>query len=781
MLHRFLNYLILRNAKTLKLGIGLFILLLFPYRMTQSCDFDNYGFSGYSFLNPSIVDENIPSFHAFMRFDDVYRKAYSKKDSIYQERLKDENLWEWKHKFCDYADLEDIRYIVYKAPIDELVEIQTATRSENLKLDSRLVENEFAEQLRSNKCTEVVDYLIFAKKCEPHVYNADPWVEKPRDLLAMRQLIENGKIFFTQTKSHFIKLRYAFQVMRLAHYSGNYQETVNLYQFFMPKIDRRVQSVVHYWVLSLKAGALKHLRQYAESAYLFSVVFQGCISKKGAALQSFEIQTDAQFYQALTLCKNDKEKAALYTMRAYADDAKAVEEMQLIYDLDPQNEHLETLLLREIRKSERDLLGLTFNDRRIQNQRLHNIPRQGAGDYAIRLNNFIVKCIKEHRVKNHELWLVADGYMTLIRGDYYAAQQIFDKIKDNLKSKELQEQVEILEMVAKIHGFEQIDVETEAQAAEIVGSDLYKKYQDLPDFLFDKLADLYEKEGMKGRAFRCHHNIDALKPNPQMDIINDLLELAQKSGKNALERALVSDSNGKDFTDELWELKAVALMSENQFEAALECFKNVSNARLEKSKFTPFEARMKDCIHCPMKDTTKALNRREIAERIIDLQYQSRADIENSAIYLYRLGVAHYNMSYYGHAWGAKDFYRSGTSWISSERYYSDTYTNHYYPFGNKEYTDMNVALAYFEAALDLAQGRSKDSELAARCAYWAARCQQKQYFDGKDFRQTAYGFMPKLPDDYMTYTRKLAKMPDTEYYQNVIKECGYFAKYVKN
>jgi hypothetical protein len=770
-----------QNIKPFKLGLGLVALLLFPYRLTRSCGIDNYGFSGYSFLNPNIVNEEIPSFHAFMRFDDVYRKAYSKKDSAYQERLKDENLWEWKHKFCDYADLADIRYVVYQAPIDELIEIQVATRSDNIKLDSRLAENEFAEQLRSNKCSEVIDYLIFAKKCEPHVYHADPWVEKPRDLGAMRQLINNGKIFFTQTKSHFIKLRYAFQVMRLAHYSGNYQETIQLYDFFLPKIDRRVQSVVHYWVLSLKAGALKRLGQYAESAYLFSIVFQGCISKKDAALQSFEIQTDAQFNQALTLCKNDKEKASLYTMRGYADDAKAVEEMQLIYDLDPNNENLETLLLREIRKAERDLLGLTFNDRRARNQRLFNIPRQGAGEYAIRLNQFIVKCIKENRVKNHELWLVADGYMTLIRGDYYAAQQIFDRIKDNLSSEALREQVEILELIAQIHGFEQIDAATEEKAAAIINNDLYKKYEDLPDFLFDKLADLYQKAGMKGRAFRSHHDLDALKPNPQMDIINDLLALAQKTGKNALERALVSDRNGKDLIDELWELKGVALMAENQYEAALECFKNVSNERLEKSKFTPFEARIKDCIHCPLKDSTKALNRREIAERIIDLQYQSRADIENSAIYLYRLGIAHYNMSYYGHAWGAKDFYRSGTSWVSAERLYSDTYTTHYYPFGNREYTDMKVALAYFEAALDLAQGRANDRELAARCAFWAARCQQKQYFDGKDFRQMAYGFIPQLPSAYLTYMQRLAKMSDTEYYQNVLKECGYFAKYVKD
>jgi hypothetical protein len=544
----------------------------------------------------------------------------------------------------------------------------------------------------------------------------------------------------------------------------------------MPKIDKRVQSVAHYWVLALKAGALKHLGQNAEAAYLFSVVFQGCLSKRDAAIQSFEIQSDVQFYQTLNLCKTDREKATLYAMRGYADDAKAVEEMQLIYDLDPQNKHLETLLLREIRKSERDLLGLSFNDKRQQNKSLHNIPRQGAGEYAIRLNRFIVQCIKEQRVKNHELWLVADGYMNLIRGDYYASQLIFNKIKDRLKSKNLIEQVEILELVAKIHGFEKINAETEEAASSIIEHDLYKKYPDLPDFLFDRLADLYEKAGMEGRAFRCHHDIDALKPNPQIRIIDDLLELSQKPGKNALERYFVTNRKGKSMEDELWEMKGVVLMSLNKWEASLECFKKVSDAQLQLSKSNPFESRNSDCVNCKLKDSSKVLTRREIVERMIDLDYQSKADIENTAKHLYKLGVAHYNMSYYGHAWSAKDYYRSGSSWFFADRHYSDEYTNHYYPYGNRDYTDMSVALFYFERAYEIAQGR--EPELAARCAFWASRCQQKQYFDSNDFRRSIDGYIPALPSNYQKYYDVLEKYKETAYYQEVIKECIYYQRY---
>jgi hypothetical protein len=224
-------------------------------------------------------------------------------------------------------------------------------------------------------------------------------------------------------------------------------------------------------------------------------------------------------------------------------------------------------------------------------------------------------------------------------------------------------------------------------------------------------------------------------------------------------------------------MKGVVLMGENKWEAALECFKKVSDGHLQQSKFNPFESRTNDCIDCKLKDSSKVLTRREIVERIIDLKYQSKADIENTAKHLYRLGVAHYNMSYFGHAWGTKDFYRSGSSWSFAERHYSDEYTGHFYPYGNKEFTDLSVALLYFESAYEIAKGT--EPELAARSAFWASRCQQKQYYDSNSFRQTIEGFIPKLPEAYQKYYEVLGKYKETAYYQEVIKECIYYQRYV--
>ncbi len=753
-----------------------FIFIFFPYKKSDSCGYGSMGFQGYSFFNKNIIEKNNPSARQLVEivsFDDIYN-ADNQQDSLYRSQCADENLWEWKQKFCDYADLNDVRQVIYKTTAEELAMIRNATQSENLKLETSLAGNEFAEQIYENRCLEVIDYLLFAKKCEPHVMEGDAWNNKIRDAVVMLELVEEGKKRFMATKSPFIRLRYAFQIMRLAHYSGNYQTTIYLYNYLMPKIDSRVKSVVNYWILSLKAGALKNLGQRIEASYLFSIVFENCLSKRQAAMQGFDIQSDTEWQQCLSLCRNDNEKATLYAMRGSHEDAKAVEEMQLIYDLNPKNPHLENLLLREIRKLERDLLGYPFNDHRAHNRKVADLPRKYAGEYAIRLHHFILKCINEKSIARPEVWRVADGYVELLRGDHYAAARVFDKIKDGIKNEALREQVEILEIAAKIYSFEQLDSETEDQISAIIDNPLYKKYKDLPDFLFDKLAHFYEKNGKKGCAFRCHHRIESMRPNPQLDIIEDLLDLCQKPGKSSLERYFTSNEKGESLEDELWEMKGVALLSQNNLEASLEAFKKVSAERLDKQKFNPFGMRISDCIDCPAKDSSKFLTRREVVEKLIDYEYQSKADLENGYKYLMRLGIAHYNMSYYGTSWGVVDYYRTGTAWHTNENRYSDEYITYYYPFGNREQSSVKLAFTYLEKAYELARN---DHETAAKCAFWAAKCQQKMYYTSTDFRQTAYGYRHTLPSDYQTYSEVLKKLSDTQYYAEVIKECKYFGR----
>jgi hypothetical protein len=275
--------------------------------------------------------------------------------------------------------------------------LRTSIQNEKYPLSPQLQDNSFARHLKQHKCIETIDYLIFAKHCEPYVIHSDPWESSQRDTFAMQSLIDEGLDVFLKIKSNYIRLRYAYQLVRMAHYKKNYRQVLELYDYLMPKTDP-VESILKYWILGHKAGALKSLGNRVEAAYLFSQIFDHCPSKRESAFRSFYIHSDEEWDQCLEMCQSDREKAALYALRANAKNSIAAEAMEKIYELDPTNEHLEILLVKEIRELERDLLGLKFNDKAKQNLQFHNLPRKSAGQYLVSLQAFVLKCIDEKKV-----------------------------------------------------------------------------------------------------------------------------------------------------------------------------------------------------------------------------------------------------------------------------------------------------------------------------------------------------------------------------------------------
>ena len=97
-------------------------------------------------------------------------------------------------------------------------------------------------------------------------------------------------------------------------------------------------------------------------------------------------------------------------------------------------------------------------------------------------------------------------------------------------------------------------------------------------------------------------------------------------------------------------------------------------------------------------------------------------------------------------------------------------------PDGNRENIDVSLALSYFEKALNAAQ----KPEMAARAAFMAARCQQKQWFCDPECRyRPGSKLIPVLPEKYMTYYNLLiARYSRTNFYTAVVKECKWLAAY---
>lgn len=747
----------------------LWIILLYcssPVPLSKGCGPAPYTFQGYSFLHPYFVDPRSDLAPFLLDFG-LIQKFYKGQRVVQQQ----DNLVEWQERFCEVPEIKDLEYIIYKASADEMRRLRTAIGSKSIPLDYQLANNSFAHYLERNKCYETIDYLIFAKRCEPYVVRPQAWGKGKLPVDNMQRLIDLGKRVFMRTESHYIKLRYAYQLIRLAHYAKDYEQTLELYDFLMPKIDND-PSIIEDWILGHKAGAMLALGKNIEASYLYSKIFEKCPSKRESAFRSFKIKTDAEWHQCLLLCEDDHERANLYVLRANSENAIILEELKKIYELDPENVNLELLMVKEIQKLEKDLLGTQFNDHRNENRRIAKIPRQIAGSYIIDLQKFVRRLIQDKKAKRPDFWIIAEGYLEVLAGNYYQAEKSFQKARELVKNDTLKQQLEVFELVLQISAIDTIDENVETEAARIKRSNRwYEIFEDFTDFIDDKFVYLYQQNGHPGKAFRSRYGLKELKPNPQMDILNDLLVICDKPRPNRMEKEMVIQGDST-IKNDLLDIKATLFMAEFQFEAALEVFKQMNRVEWDNyGVFNPFEFRFKDCVNCKISDSLRLYNKGELMERLLELDYKAKAtaDQNQAAYYYYLLGLGHYNMSYFSYSWKAIDYFRSGSSVSSWNLKDGDNIIPHrYYPLGNKENFDCTRALFYFEKARSLAT----NINLGAQATYMAAKCERNIYYlnRGKGATRT-YEYFRLLQTIYS----------DSDFYKNEMGKCKEFAAYVGN
>lgn len=756
-------------CKPMKLGLlTLLFFFLSPYKVSKGCGPIDRSFRGYSFINPQIIQSRIAFAPFFLDFKTIHRLYKGQR----VEQIKG-NLQEWYERFCEIPKIADLQYIIYQASIDEMRQLRTAINSRSIPLPYQMAGNTFARYLDRNKCYETIDYLIFAKRCEPYVTRVDPWDEPERVVDAMQRLIDAGRKAFMKTESHYIRLRYAYQLIRLAHYAKNYEQALELYDYLMPKTDNS-PSIIEDWILGHKAGAMMALGRNVEASYLFSRIFDRSPSKRESAFRSFNIQTDEEWQQCLLLCEDDHERAMLYVLRANGVHSNLVEEMENIYALDPKNENLELLLLKEMQKLEKDLLGYEFNDNKRHNKRYHKLPRPQAGELVIDLQDFTRKVQEEQKVERPEFWKLAEGYLELLAGNYYFAAKTFEEVAPQITNDTLKEQLQVFNLALTVSSYTEATDSVERQAERITRSRLYSKYEDFTDFLDDKMASLYQQGEYKGKSFRMRYSLDDLKPNPQAEIIEDLLVVCNKPQRNRMEKRMVDKEDGTTIKSDLLDLKATILMNQFQLEAALEVYKQMDRVEWDNyGVFNPFVDQnlegMVDCVHrCPLPDTVTVYNKGTLIERLLEMEYEARAETNpnKAALIYYRLGIAFYNMSYFGYAWRVMDYFRSGASLRRWKLEDGDNIVPHsVYPYGNKENFDLNRAAYFFEKAHLL----TTNANIAARSIFMLAKCEQNQYYvKGPSGTPRTYQFYDLLINNYQ----------ETSFYERIIEECKYLEAY---
>lgn len=747
-----------------------------------ACDPDAQPFYGYTFLLPDIVNKDAAYAPFFLRWDDYYQQYYFNRDIQWAE-----NTDEWSARFCAHATREEVDLVVYQATTSDLYALRERTVSDNKNepLPYPFEGNIFADLIVSSQCTEVVDYLIYARSVEPYVtVSADPWRQPNRDPKIIEKFLKEGRARFGQTYSHFIKLRYAYQIVRLAHYSKQYQHAIDLFNELMPQIDRRKPSVIFYWTLGHVAGALQALGRYPEAAYRYSLIFRNCPSKRTQAFRSFLLRNDADWKKTLDLCQNDRERATLYILRAGRSGSYTAADLESIYAFDPGNPQLDLLLIANVQSLERRFLRTSVTD---QKRRLTftKAQRDAAALELLDLQKLARRIVREARSANPLLWKTIVGYLELLAGDRYAAKKTFKTVENQLDHSEpyhqhLQTQIDLWRVLLEIMEINPSDAFADQAAFRVRSYDLYKKNPNFEPFLQEWLSAAYAANKQPGKALLMAYPPEALTYNPNPAVLDDLIRASEQDDPVFLEKSMMMDTNPDYLKAYLREVKAAYLLGLGQPEAAIYVLQPVPKVQqAEMQKFSPFKEVLHEKINRPVTDTLR-LNRLQIADKLMDFEFQARAKSAlqdpDAARYYYLIGLFYYNTSYFGYEWEVADYLRSGASWTRLAQ--GPVFPLRNSPDGNRENTDLQLALAYFERALQT----SRNKELSARAAFMAARCQQKQYFSSPE---CSYPFgsrlIPVLPPEYRTYYDLLGEQfRNTEFFEQAVKECGWLGKYVQ-
>ena len=540
-------------------------ILLLNSDNSQSCGWDWEGDDYYSIFNEKLI--HLPSLEPFFLSDYLYHPY---EDSSYFDGKKI-NLEEWEKYFGKDVKINDIEKVLYATKKEDLIELKYAvTTNNNLLVKEKWQSNSLVKFWAKDKNHNSLDYFIYAKEIEPLVEEYY-WEIPKRDTTLMLSLIDEGIQSYNQVDDNFLKLRYAFQAIRLSHYTNNFENAIILFDTLVENLNE--ESIIKYWALSLKAGALKNLGRMAEANYYFAFVFHYCPERRFLASNSLNVSfKDSLLFESLKFCRNNDEMTALWMLSEFKGPTPALDAMKNIYELNPKSPYLELLLNREVIRVEREVLP--SSDYYWNNYKDYLKGNDYIDQDLNKKITALVKSIATGRKTLHPyVWYLAAGYLMILNGENHGAPTFFMYARDYWPASDSlnRKNIQLFETTNYIIGLQSVYAES-----SILKNMIWLKNNNQAAFLFarQKLAKLYAREVDIVRTHLLlgdeRFNYD-LTSSPKEEPVDNLITFLEKPVKTEYEEFLTSIYNYN--ARELYDIKGTILLSQHRFKEALEAFK----------------------------------------------------------------------------------------------------------------------------------------------------------------------------------------------------------------
>ncbi len=796
-----------------------FLFIATQYIPSIACAWYSEDASYYNLFNQEMVsDKSLTPF--YLTYDVTFYGDAGFDGEGIEKDSTDYNIAEWKKFFNNQVSIKDLKYLVYQSKAEELTAIlnKKTLQGASLKLSKSIY--------LSEKGLEALQYLVFAKKCEEFANateeNADDsWyygsIRKKMTKPQFMATAKDGNTLYATTKDVDIKLRIAYQLVRLSHYGGFNDDAVRYFNTYVVPLKQK--SLLYYYALEQKAGALYNQKKYAEAGANFATVFHHTMDRKIQCYASFRISNQMNFDKSIALCKTADEKAALYVLRGFNKFSNGLSEMKNIYAVAPNSAYLELMACRTLLQMEHTAFIIPN-----EYQPSSTFPLMDAKGklFLQKVIVFTESLVKNSNIKRKDFWQAYLAHLYLLNADYVKAKNLSDKIQSN--DAQVKAQAQRTSFCAYIGSLKTIDAVAENK---IYTHYLSNKDEQETAFVYEIVAHNYKLQKEYAKAFLCHNDFSGLYTSLNIDIINSLIDFYKKENKTPFEKQLaLKHDKSKNPLQELYDLKGTYYLKKDDLNTALTWYKKVdanlgflkqheytydekgNENSIEKdgmyNGYSNIHAGIFSCAVQTYFDQTlqqsftdktyqsfnfipASMNKQELVEVLIQLKTIANGNGEAAAKANFVLGNFYYNTSNWG-------YYRNFFYYEPDNYYLSYLYTYSTKPIVLKSAYNYNSGTGIIntnriQKPYDyflLAESKSGDNELKAKAVFQAAKCELDLYFEKcEDSNYGACWTYDNYKPLYSTATRPLfKKLKDkystTSYYNEVKTNCNYFKYYLK-
>ena len=668
------------------------------------------------------------------------------------------NLEAWE-KYFKLNDRDAISELIFKSDEPNLLQLVTAIKNK-AELPAVWRDNALARQLAKNPKAPVLDYLSFSKRVEKHATQNTNWWDEPlpKDSLGMTALLLEGEKLLKKTKDKEIKMRYAFQLLRLRFYMGDYQG-VNAW-FTKSFAENEWNNKLKYQALNYDFGASWRLAQGKEQVspeekaaliLKLSKTFQKCEDCPLLFFEDLHYFDAGDYFAAANVLSVKQDQIDLW-MLASIRSVPLYVAMDKILDIDPNAPELRSLLDQMLENSQSERF------KRSEPTTTDYFATEEWNQTQLVLRKGTLK--KEATDRAQYAFMMA--YYSYIGGKYKKAREDLanSTLLPGADNSQMRYQQRILKSLLDLETWNSRNLNRPHLLIGQLNEVLDINHPDLNEYTFRRLEELADKNGQmpleRVLFASMYRSVEGDLSYPEIV----MLEKSYHNKEKSLIERLIWKKEPISLS-QIGEWKGDALLAMHRFEEAAIAYKGIGRSQFLITD--PFLIHVVDCHDCDHRDVLGTLSRLQFAEKMHALNSKAQNGDAQAALE-YANGL--YNITWFGNSRDAINSSLQEAEELEVSTFYS-----------------MDAPYAAYERALKLAPGKEKK----AFVLFMLAKCEQNRFeMKENEISYTAYygDDLPCDPVKNQEFRKNFALLKssyaNTEFYKLVLKECSYFEHYVR-